>query len=76
MFELILGLLEVGLQLWLEKEKNKYTDRMLDLKRRYYEEFNKPDNVRSNAILDNVEFELRQLAREFTTIASTQKTRN
>ena len=51
-----LGLLEAGLKLWQHKDKNKYLDKTIKLKRKFYEEYNKetPDM----AILDNIEFEL------------------
>ena len=65
MFILILQLLEVGLQLWLSKEKTKYIDRKMDLQRRYYEEMAKPQADRSDVVLDNLEFELKILSIAF-----------
>ena len=66
MFELILGLLKTALDLWLSKEKTKYIDQMMSLKQRYYEEYNKPESERSDAELDYLLFELRNLAIAFT----------
>jgi hypothetical protein len=73
MTESIIKLLEVGLSLWLSKEKTKYQDKFLKLKREYYEEFNKDPAVRSDAVLDNVRFELRILADSFALAASPGK---
>lgn len=65
MVESLLKVLEVGLSLWEHKEKHKYQDKYLKLKREYYEESNKPRGDRDGAILDNIEFELRLLADSF-----------
>lgn len=62
MFASLLGILGSALSIWDNKEKRKYIDKMLQLKKDYYEEFNKPLAVRSDAVLDNLEFELRNLA--------------
>jgi hypothetical protein len=69
----LLEILSAALSIWESKEKRKYIDRKLELEKRYYEEYNKPDSVRSDAVLDNIEFELRQLAR---TVASEIGTTN
>lgn len=41
------------------KIRRKYIDQLLELERLYYAEINKTDGVRSNAVLDNIEHELR-----------------
>ncbi len=60
--------LGAGLELWESKEKRKYVDKLIKLKREYYEESNKerPDS----AILDNLEFELELLCNAFSSKAS------
>lgn len=70
MFTLILSLLNVGLQLWLSKEKTKYIDQKLAIEKQYYEEINKPLEQRSDAVLDNLEFQLKILVIAFTQEAS------
>lgn len=72
MFTLILSLLDTGLKLWLSKEKTKYIDKKMQLERDYYAEINKPEDVRSDAVLDHLEYELRVLARAFATAAASQ----
>lgn len=67
MIELIFKILGTGLSLWETKEKTKYQDKYIALKRAYYEELNKPDEERSDAVLDNLEFELRILCNSFST---------
>ena len=67
MFELILGLLDTALKLWLSKEKTKYIDKKIELQAAYYAEWNKPLEQRSDAVLDNIMFELKNLAIAFKT---------
>lgn len=70
MFTLILSLLDTGLKLWLSREKTKYIDKKIELEKAYYAEFNKPMSERSDAVLDNLTFELKVLAIAFTQEAS------
>lgn len=65
MLSLLLKLLGSSLELWADKEKHKYQDRYLALKKAYYEEQNKDPARRSDAVLDNIEFELRILVDSF-----------
>ena len=67
MFESLATALAAGLSIWAHKEKHKYVDRLMDLRKRHYEEYNKLDDYRSDAVLDNLEFELRVLASAFST---------
>lgn len=67
MFESLLTVLGAGLSIWNNKERTKYVDQLMSLKRRYYEEFNKSAEHRSDAILDGIESELRILASAFST---------
>lgn len=66
MFEALLNTLTAGLKLWDDKEKSKYTDKLIQLRTDFYEEYNKAPDVRSDAVLDNLEFELRVLATSFS----------
>lgn len=63
MFESLAGALEAGLSLWTSKESRKYIDKVIKLRKEYYEEDNKdrPDM----ALLDNLEFELRLVSESF-----------
>ena len=66
MFDLILSLLDTALKLWLSKEKTKYIDAKMALQKAYYEEWNKQPADRSDAVLDNLTFELKTLAVAFS----------
>lgn len=59
MIAAILGIVEAALSIWSSKLRQKYVDKVESLKRAYYAEINKPDGERSDAALDNIEFELR-----------------
>lgn len=61
----IISLLGAGLSLWDHKEKNKYRDRLTELERKWREEISKPRAKQSDAVLDNIEFELVLLAKGF-----------
>ncbi|MBK7366155.1 MAG: hypothetical protein IPI97_14655 [Nitrosomonas sp.] len=65
MFSALLKVLGAGLSLWASKEARKYIDKKIALEKAWYEEYNKDDASRSNAVLDNLEFELRTLAIAF-----------
>lgn len=67
MFESLAKALASGLSLWEHKEKNKYRDKLIKLRREYREEYSKDISVRSDAVLDNLCFELRILADSFST---------
>lgn len=58
-FGSILGIVEAALSIWNSKLKHKYIDKVETLKRAYYAEMNKPREEQSDAVLDNLEFELR-----------------
>lgn len=65
MFQALLEVLGAGLELWTHKEKTKFVEKKMKLERAWYDEYNKGPNVRSNAVLDSLEFELRVLASAF-----------
>lgn len=56
-------ILEKGLTLWQSKEKRKYLDRLIKLKKEWYEEYRRAD--RSQLTLDGIERELRIIAESF-----------
>lgn len=64
MFDII-DLLRVGLSLWLNKEKTKYQDEFLSLEGKYREAINKPDDMRDDLVIANLDYKLRQLSRSF-----------
>lgn len=66
MIDVALNLLGHGLSIANERVKNKYLDKYLDLKERYHEAINQPDELWDDAVIDDIEFELRQLAEGFT----------
>jgi len=63
MVNTLLSILGAGLSLWDSKEKTKYQDKYLKLRKRYFDEEKKerPDH----AVLDNLEFELYELSESF-----------
>lgn len=65
MFETLLQVLLAGLHLWSDKEKTKYVDRLMSLKKEYREEINKPYDQRNDAVIDDLEFQLRVLSAAF-----------
>lgn len=61
-FATLLQIIESALAIWASKEKRKYIDEKLAIQKAYYEEQNKPAELRSDAVLDNWEFKLRVLS--------------
>lgn len=59
----ILEIVGLALQLWVSKDKRKYVDALTKIEDQYREEESKPYMERNHALLDNLEFELRQLTR-------------
>lgn len=62
----IADVLAQGFRLWNTKEGRKYADRVLELKKAWREEFNRPD--RSQLALDKIEDELADLRSTFLQI--------
>jgi hypothetical protein len=74
MLDSIFKALAAGLSIWEHKEKNKYVERLMDLKRRYREEWSKAPELRSDAVIDNITFEVKLLVDSFaTSVADTAK---
>lgn len=67
---LVLKILHTGLSLWEHKEKNKYLDKLVKLKKEFYAEYSKPIGIRSDAALDDIEFELRLIAEAWAASAA------
>lgn len=65
MFLALLETLTAGLHLWSDKNKTKYLDAIYELKHKWYEEYKKAPADRSNAVLDNLDVELRICAAAF-----------
>ena len=59
MIDSIFKLLSSVFTIWEHKQKNKYRDKYMQLQRDYYEESKKDQP--SDAVLDNIEFELHVL---------------
>lgn len=74
MFESLAKALAAGLSIWEHKDKLKYSEKLASLKRAHRDEINKPRNRRSNAVLDNLEFELRLLVDSFSAAVGKQDT--
>lgn len=72
MFEALVTVLGAGLSIWNHKLKTRYTDKLISLKKDWYEEYSKPDHIRSSAALDNLEFELKLLCLGFAAEATTK----
>jgi len=66
-FEALLKVLGAGLSIWDSKEKSKYYDRYVKLRRNFYAEYAKPDGERDMAVLDNIKFELCLLGDAYST---------
>lgn len=64
-FELIMKVLEQGLILWNTSESTKYLDKLIKLKKGWYEEYNKPLDERSDVKLDTIELQLKILCQSF-----------
>lgn len=59
--KVLFEILNSALSIWDSKEKTKYIDQKIKLEKKFYEEYNKNLSVRSDAVLDNVQHELRIL---------------
>ncbi len=62
-FEALAQALAAGLSIWDTKESRRYLVRVLEIKKEWYEEYNK--ELSDDAILDNLERELCLIATTF-----------
>lgn len=65
MIGLVFGLLEQGLKLWNAKEAHKYLDELIQLRKEWNEEYNKPRAYRDDAELDGLTERLHILSSVF-----------
>jgi len=72
----IFAVLEQGLTLWNSKEASKYTDQLIKLKLRYYEEYNKPLNIRSDVAMDAIMLHLKVLCESFVNASQSENSQN
>lgn len=68
----VLAILGSALSIWDSKEKTKYVDRVLFLKKEWYEEINKPENDRDDSVLDHIEWELNLLCHTVASLIGAQ----
>lgn len=52
----ILGIILAALKIWQSKDARKYIDEYIEIEKLYNTEMNKPDNQRSDAVMDQLEF--------------------
>lgn len=67
MVEVLFGVLLQGLKLANSKESTKYLDEVLELQKKWMEEYAKPRKNRSNANLDQYELDLVRISKHFVT---------
>jgi len=61
MIDSIFKILGSALSIWEHKEKFKYADKYMSLKKDYYEAINRPPETFNDAYIDNLKFELQLL---------------
>lgn len=69
----LLALAEKVVGLLLEKERDKYNAKLLQLKTDYYAERNKPEEKRDFSVIDNLEFEIQLTANALLTQVNLSK---
>lgn len=72
----ILSLTDTGLKLWQQKDARKYIDQLIELKQEYYNEINKPNELRDDACLDRIEFRIKLLCESFTSSVGQSNAKN
>ena len=72
MIDTIFQILATALDIWDNHEKTKYIDKLMSLKKDYYEETNKPADSRSDAAIDDIVFNIRLLGLAFSSAAGTK----
>ena len=65
--------LKFGLSIWDSKEKTKYLDELIELDKRWWNEYKKGRGNYSNAILDECKLELRRLSKRIFASAGVQR---
>lgn len=62
-YGLVLGLLKVSIEAFNNERKDRFLKKYVKLEKEWYEEFNQPENYRSDLALDRIMLELEQLAK-------------
>lgn len=76
MIETLLSVFLQGLTLWNSKEKTKYVDKILSLKKQWYEEYEKPIGSRDDDLLTSIVSELRLLGQAWTAAVESETASN
>lgn len=63
----LLGVLKYALSIGDEYLRNQHLRRVIKLEKMYREESNKPEDKRNHALMDNIDAELRIIAKAVTT---------
>lgn len=66
MVEALLSVLKYALSIGDTVLRRRYLDRVIKLEKLYYEESNKPEAERNHAFMDNIDAELRIIAKAVT----------
>lgn len=70
MIDSLFKVLIPALTLWKNKDARKYLDKVIQLKKEWYSEYNK--DISDDAVLDNIEFELRIISESFSSQVGTE----
>lgn len=74
MIDTIFKIILVGLELWQHAEATKYITQVTNLRTQYHDEDNKPPGVRNDALIDDIRFQLLNLADAFAAEVAASKT--
>lgn len=79
LIQAIIEAAEASLSLLLKKEENftvrkslQMIEKLSQLKKDFYNEYNKDPSIRSDAVLDHIQFELRNYLNDYTSFIRTQ----
>ncbi len=83
LIQAIIEAAEASLSLLLKKEENftvrkslQMIEKLSQLKKDFYNEYNKDPSIRSDAVLDDIQFELRNYLNDYTAFIRTQNLQN
>ena len=66
----ILSLIKLGLEIFKDERKGRFTKKYVKLEREYMDEMSKPENIRSDLALDRLYFDAGELAKLIVTESS------